>query len=70
MPGCTPCRDFFYKSSNPTVGIILLLLWVFTMSCVLLNCLIGEGPLACLAHPGLAAALFPQSMSLPASVTG
>lgn len=39
--GCAPRRDFFYKSSNPTVGIILLLGFVFTMSMVLLNCLIG-----------------------------
>lgn len=37
------CRDFFYKSSNPTVGIILLLGFIFSMVTVLLNCLIGAG---------------------------
>lgn len=39
--------DLFYNSHNPIIGIILLLLFVFTMSMVLLNCLIAIMSDAC-----------------------
>ncbi|KAL3141754.1 hypothetical protein ABBQ32_004434 [Trebouxia sp. C0010 RCD-2024] len=39
--------DLFYNSHNPIIGIVLLLLFVFTMSMVLLNCLIAIMSDAC-----------------------
>lgn len=73
--GLAPCRDFFYKSSNPTVGIILLLFFVFTMSVTLLNCLIGAAPTqmqaSCLSNlpvnlPNLSACHLPCPVGLTA----
>lgn len=39
--------DLFYNSHNPIIGVLLLLLFVFTMSMVLLNCLIAIMSDAC-----------------------
>lgn len=51
--------DLFYNSHNPIIGVLLLLLFVFTMSMVLLNCLIAIMSDACSRVSGTTFSLQP-----------